>query len=528
MTEAVYEENRSSEEPSVEEENPPTGAERREALTLLACIFIIAACTLVYELLIATVSSYLLGSSVTQFSLSIGAFLGAMGLGSHLSQLIRRSLLGYFVLIETTLAVLGGMSVSLLFWTYYATPFYSVTLYTLILAIGTLIGLELPILTRLLRQYGSLRTIIAQALSFDYVGSLIGSILFPLLLLPYLGKTRTAFVIGLLNLSVAMWTVYVFRAKLRGRVALFAMGGGVGAILITGLVFSQRLGSLMEQHLYQDDIIYSAQTPYQRIILTRWRDDLRLYLDGNLQFSSTDEYRYHEALIHPAMSLPPKVESVLVLGGGDGLAARELLKYPQVKRILLIDIDPQMTRLGKTYPAIVELNKNALNDPRVQIVNMDAQKFLERDSRLYDLIVADLPDPNNDDLAKLYSVEFFRLVQHRLSAAGVMVTQATSPFFAREAFWCIVKTIEATGLKTAPYHAYVPSFGDWGFVLASARPIDRRRIRVQVPTRYLTAATLPAMFTFSKDVDEIPVNASTLDRAVILDYYLDQWKRWGE
>ena len=499
---------------------------RREALTLLASIFVIAGCGLIYELLIATVSSYLLGSSVTQFSLSIGVFIGAMGLGSHLSQRVTRNLLSVFILTEVALALTGGASVFLLFGAYSLGALYWLALYTVLMVIGALVGLELPILTRLLKPYGSLRTVIAQALSFDYVGALVGSLLFPLLLLPALGMARTACFVGLLNIGIAAWNVFVFRQQLRRRHVLLGLCGATTLALSAAFAFSVRAIGLLESRLYEDEVVYTAQTRYQRIVITRWREDVRLFLDGNLQFASTDEYRYHEALIHPALSLAPAMEEVLVLGGGDGLAIREILKYQSVKRVTLVDIDPAMTRLGQTYPPLAALNRGALADPRVRLVHQDAYKFLEQRSQLYDVIVSDLPDPNSDLLAKLYSREFYRLVYRHLAASGLFVTQATSPLFAREAFWCIESTIEEAGFHTAPYHAYVPSFGEWGFVLASPHTVRRDRLSLAVPTRFLTQESLRQMFVWSKDTAAVPVDVSTLDRPTVLHYYLNDWKQW--
>jgi spermidine synthase len=503
-----------------------TEKQRLEALALLASIFVIAACGLIYELLIATVSSYLLGSSVTQFSISIGVFIGAMGLGSHLSQRIRHNLLGTFILIEIVLGLAGGISVLLLFYTYATGWLYWLALYATLIFIGALTGLELPLLTRLLKPYGALREVIARALSFDYVGALTGSLLFPLLLLPTLGLTRTAFLIGMVNVGVAAWNAHLLRARLPRAGLLLAICALSASVLLAGLVFADRAVSIAERGLYDDEIIYAKQTPYQRLVVTRWREDLRLFIDGNLQFSSVDEYRYHEALIHPAMSLLPRAESVLLLGGGDGLAVREVAKYRSVKNITLIDIDPAMTQLGQTFPAIAELNGNALRDPRVRVINDDAYKFLERNAQLYDVIVADLPDPNNDALAKLYSVEFYKLVKRHLSAQGVFVTQATSSFFSRETFWCIHESVDAAGLHTLPYHAYVPSFGDWGFVLAAPRKLDAAQTDVPVPAKFLTRATMKEMFVLPRDIGPVPVDTSTLDRPTVIDYYRRNNKQW--
>lgn len=504
----------------------PVPAERREALTLLGSIFVVAAGGLVYELLIATVSAYLLGSSVTQFSIAIGVFIGSMGLGSHLSQRVRENLLSVFIAVEILLGVVGGLSVGLLFGAFAMGAVYWAVLYGALVSIGALTGLELPLLTRLLKDYGSLRSIIAKALSVDYVGALAGSVLFPLVLLPMMGMTRTAFAVGIVNVAVAAWNVRVFRRRLPHARRLFA-GAGIAAVLLAaGFAFSLRIVDLIEEHLYEDQIIYTAQTPYQRIVVTRWRDDVRLHLDKNLQFSSMDEYRYHEALVHPALSLAAARESVLVLGGGDGLGVREVLKHPGVKQVTLIDIDPKMTELGKTFAPFTELNRGALSDPRVKIVNEDAHAYLDRTSELYHVILGDLPDPNTEALAKLYSREFYRLVKRHLAAGGVFATQATSPFYARDAYWCVVRSVEASGLRAWPYHAQVPSFGEWGFVLASSAALEPASAAIGVPTRYLSRELLPHLFSFGADVAAVPVEVSTFDRPTVQRYYLEGWRRW--
>lgn len=504
--------------------------ERTETLTLLGTVFLVAACGLIYELLTATISSYLLGSSVTQFSLCIGTFIGAMGLGSWASQWVTRDLLRVFLLVEIALGVIGGLSAWTLFAVYalFGNGYYA-ALFSLLILLGGLTGLELPLLTRLLNAYGALRTVIAQALSFDYIGALLGALAFPLLLLPALGTTRTAFLVGLLNLLVAAYNVWVFRARLRAPLVPGLLCGALALLLAGGLAQAERASSWLERRLYEDEIIYTKQTQYQRLVLTRWHDDLRLFLDGNLQFSSADEYRYHEALVHPAVRLARSCEDVLVLGGGDGLGVREVLKHPSVRRVTLVDIDPAMTTLGRTYPALTKLNKNALSDSRIRIVHDDAFTFLERGDvgTKYGVIIADLPDPNNEALAKLYSREFYGLARRRLARGGVFVTQATSPFFARDAFWCVSRTLRAAGWTTTPYHAYVPSFGDWGFVLASReRALKLSDVKIQVPTRFLRTESLSALAAFDADSAPAPVSPSSLDHPRILSYYEKGAKRW--
>lgn len=501
--------------------------DREEALVLLASIFLVAACGLIYELLIATVSSYLLGSSVTQFSLSVGLFVGSMGLGSWLSQRITRDLLRVFVGLELLLGLVGGISAAALYWVYAYGSLYWVALLGFLILIGTLVGIELPLLVRLLEGYGQLRTIVAQALSFDYLGCLVGSVLFPLLLLPTLGITRTAFLVGLVNVGVALYVVRLFGPRVQAKGLISPMVCGlVGLVLAVGFFNSLRLNSLLERRLYEDEVIYTQQSAYQRIVFTRWRDDFRLFLDGNLQFSSTDEHRYHEVLVHPAMGLAANREEVLLLGGGDGLGVREVLRWPEVRRVTLVDLDPEMTRLGRTFPALRELNREVLEDPRVQVVNTDAHAFLERTSDRYGVIIADLPDPNGDALAKLYSVEFYRLARRHLSPGGVFVTQSSSPFFSREAFWCIARSVRKAGFSTLPVHTYVPSFGDWGFVLAAERPLALEGARLPSGLRYLTPELLRVLPVFDGDTGELPVEVSTIDHPRILRYYLDGAHRW--
>lgn len=516
--------------PLPEVQRSEAGADARtEALALLASIFLVAACGLTYELLIATVSSYLLGNSVTQFSLSIGLFVGSMGLGSWISQRITKHLLAVFVWLEIALGVVGGLSATLLFGAYAAGHaeglIYQVVLYGLLIGIGALVGTELPLLVRLMDRYGELRTIVAQALSFDYLGCLIGSLLFPLVLLPALGQTRTAFLIGMVNIGVAVYTLRVFRHRLPGRLHL-AVCGGAAVVLALGFVNSTRITGILERQLYDDEVIHAEQTRYQRIVFTRWRGDFRLFLDGNLQFSSMDEYRYHEALIHPAMALSASRKRVLILGGGDGLGVREALRYPDVEQVTLVDLDPEMTRLGRTFPALRELNRDALSDPRVQVVNRDAHTFLERGAGQYGVIIADLPDPNGDALAKLYSVEFYRLARRHLSPGGVFVTQATSPFFSRDAFWCIAKSMRRAGFQVRPLHAYVPSFGDWGFCLGADRQLSLTGVQLPTGLRYLTPDLAPSLAIFEADSAEVPVEVSTVDHPRILRYYHDEAQRW--
>lgn len=498
-------------------------------LWLYASVAAVATCGIVYELLIGAASSQLLGDAITQYSLTIGLYLSAMGLGSWLSQHLERRLFGWFLGTELGVGALGGFSVLLLFWVYANAPdAYPFAQYGLTLALGSLVGLEVPVLMRLLESKAELRYNAAYVLSLDYLGGLVGSVAFPLALLPWLGLVRTALLMGLLNVAVALLGAWRYRPGFFKRRPVFglvsaALGLGLGACMVQ----AQSLEAMMEESLYRDTIVVAQQTPYQRIVLTRSGTELRLYLNGNLQYASSDEHRYHEALVQvPVAFLGAAPREVLVLGGGDGLAARELLKHPGVKRVDLVDLDAKMTELHRQHPLLVALNEGALNDPRVHLHHEDALKHLEALKAPVDLIVVDLPDPSAEALAKLYSREFFRLAGSKLRRHGALVVQASSPYFAREAFWCVAKTVEAAGLTVRPYHLDVPSFGDWGFVLASPRALRPLARPLGVPTRHLKEALVPGLFAFGHDADGAAsgsLQVSTVGQPSLLRYYQSGW-----
>ncbi len=505
---------------------------QRELAALVYTVFIAGVCSIVYELLIASTAAYFLGDSVKYFSLTIGLYMAAMGAGSYVSKLIRRRLLTSFIGAELLLGLLGGLAVPLLYTAYSHTDAFLWVYAVLTLGVGFLIGLEIPFLTRLLEEYAELRVNIAHTLSLDYLGALVATLAFPFLLLPWLGSFRTSLVFGAINLSIAVLLLRFFRERLERPWGTWLHLGtwAAGVLLAAGLLLSGPLLSAWERAAYEDRVVFAAQTPYQHIVLTRHRDDLRLFLDGNLQFSSLDEHRYHEALIHVPMALAPPVRRVLLLGAGDGLAMRELLRYPRLEQITLVDLDPEVVELARTNPYLRALNRDSLSkDPRVRVLHDDALSFLQSRQELFDLIVADLPDPNNTALARLYTREFFTAVRDSLSPNGVLVTQAASPFYTREAFWCIAATVASAGFaEVRPYHAPIPSFGDWGFVLAAKGPLKSPdETAIEVTTRYLDQATLARLFGFEKDLAATPVAVNTLDRPVLLDYYLDGWRQWG-
>lgn len=492
------------------------------AFVLFLSVFLIAACGLIYELIAGALASYLLGDSILQFSTVIGTYLFAMGIGSWLSRYITRELVARFISIELMVGLAGGFSSTVLFFAFAYAQGFRLLLYGVVLLIGILVGLEIPLLMRILRERYQLRELVANVLTFDYLGALGASLLFPLFLVPRLGLVRGAMLFGLVNALVALWSTWLFRQHLAQPLVQRAAAAAVVLVLAAGLVFGDHITDTADAALYADEVILARTTPYQRIAVTRWKDDIRLYLNGHLQFSSRDEYRYHEPLIHPGLASIPAPRRVLVLGGGDGLAVREILRYPAVQSVTLVDLDPEMTRLFRDHPLLAGLNGHSLKDPRVRIINADAFPWLESNRESFDFAAVDFPDPNNYSLGKLYTTAFYRLLKRSLAAGGVAVVQSTSPMFARQSFWCIHETMKAAGFRTYPYHVYVPSFGEWGYVLGAQtewRPPDR----LPAGLRFLTPSNVATLFDFPPDLAPVPAEPNRLFDQVLVRYYDREW-----
>ena len=492
-------------------------------VVLFLSVALIAACGLIYELVAGTLASYLLGDSVFQFSTVIGSYLFAMGVGSYLSRFIVRGLVARFISIELMVGLVGGFSSAALFLAFAYTQGFQLILYAIVLVIGILVGLEIPLLMRILKHRLEFRELVAHVLTFDYLGALGASLLFPILLVPKLGMVRSALLFGIINAGVALWSTYLFRDQLGARRWLRAACVAVLAVLGAGMAGAERITQAADNNLYADEVIFARDTRYQRIVLTKWKDDVRLFLSSHLQFSSRDEYRYHEALVHPGLSSLPGARRVLVLGGGDGLAVREILKYPNVDSVTLVDLDPEMTRLFSTHPYLVTLNQHSLTNARVHVINADAFPWLQQTSEPFDFIVVDFPDPTNYSLGKLYTTAFYRLMARHLSAQGLAVVQSTSPLFARQSYWCIAETLKQARLKTYPYHLYVPSFGEWGFVLAGPNTYEPP-MRLPERLRYLSVAAIPQLFQFPNDMLPVDAEPNRLNDQVLVRYYEHDWR----
>lgn len=508
------------------------------ARLLYVNVLLVATCGLVYELLAGTLGSYLLGDSVTQFSLVIGLYLSAMGLGAWLSGHIEGNLARRFIEVELAVALVGGLSAPILYVAFSEVQSFQVVLLGFVVAIGTLVGLELPLLMRIVQSQVAFKDLVSHVLTFDYAGALLASLAFPLLLVPRLGLMRTSLCVGLINAAVALWGTWLLGPALPRPGGLRARAGLVMVLLTLGIGKASELTSWAESRVYADEIVFARTSAYQRVLVTQSRAGFQLFLNGNLQFASADEYRYHEALVHPPLiaagrgGAPPA--RVLILGGGDGLALREVLAHP-VDSVTLVDLDPAMTELGSGFEPLARLNRRAFSDPRVQVVNEDAMVWLDTEVAgggspvpgMYDAAIVDFPDPNTFALGKLYTRRFFRQLAAHLAPGAAVSVQATSPLFARKSFWCIVETMKAAGLHTHPYHVAVPSFGEWGFVLAAPEPFEPPRVPpASVPLRFLNADALAGMFDFSADMGPLDVEINRLDNQRLVHYYEAEWRRW--
>lgn len=508
---------------------------RLRRVLLLGASLACAACGLVYELGLLNLATSLTGSSLRSSSIVLGTFVFAMGIGSILSKsLIGRPLAG-FVGIELALAAVGGTSGLLLYLTYARFDLYEPALLAFATVIGALIGAEIPLLMELLQRLRrtSASEDAADLMAADYLGALVGGLAFPFLLVPRFGLVRASLAVGVLNVVCALLVV---AAAGRGPQLRRAAVPFAAVLVLLGFVAFRTEDWLVDarQRLYEDPIVSATRSPYQDVVLTRSSNgkDLRLFLDGDLQFSSVDEYRFHESLVHPVMGRQSPVRRMLVLGGGDGLAVREVLRYPDVEHVTLVDLDAAVTDLARTDERIVSLNEDALSDQRVEVVHADAMRWVDDLARsgapaseLYDVVLLDFPDPDDLAIARLYSVEMYLGVRSVLAPGGAIAVQSGSPWFAPDAFWCVERTLREAGFATVPYHVDVPSFGDWGFVAAQRIDDGPPTLGVDdsVTTRFMTSAELGAATVFAADRDRRPVDPSTLDDPVIAEYTARGW-----
>ncbi|MCS6820294.1 MAG: polyamine aminopropyltransferase [Microscillaceae bacterium] len=511
---------------------PQTNTSRSAILKI--SLFATGLSGIVAEYILSTLASYFLGDSVFQWTIILSLMLFSMGLGSRITQFIQNDLLFYFIMIEFSLSLLVSFSAMSVYLVSGFTVYTPVIIYALSICIGLLIGLEIPLVTRLNQAYEVLRVNIASVMEKDYYGSLVGGVFFAFVGLPYLGLTYTPFVLGAVNFSVALM-VYFKLNNLIGKKNLWTaqiMGVFCFLAISVGGYFAEPIIFFGEQRKYKDKVIFQHQSRYQHLVITQWQNNYWFFIDGSQQFCTLDEVMYHEPLVHPVMTAHLYPQDILVLGGGDGLVARELLKYPSVKSITIVDIDKDITDLAKTHPVFLKVNQKAMLDKRVKIINQDAFQFLANTSQFFDIIICDLPDPRNIELNRLFSQEFYGFCFRQLRPEGLLITQAGSPYYATKAFKCIDLTLQHVGFSTLPMHNQILTMGEWGFLIGSKKIVDRPTLKKRfqnlrfdhIDTQFLTQEAMLQMTSFGKlnvfiSPDEL-IEINTLQNPVLYRYYL--------
>lgn len=496
------------------------------AVLLFLSVFTIATCGLIYELVAGTLASYLLGDSVKQFSFIIGIYLFAMGVGSYAAKFLDESrLLDKFIEIEIMVGLVGGLSSTILFMLFQNAAYFETLLYVLVFLTGALVGLELPLLMNILQNRVEFKDLVSNVFTFDYIGSLLASIAFPILLVPQLGLIRTSLFFGILNIIVAIILCFRLKSEIFNPRALRQKAFAALLFLVMMFFLSENIMSYAEGNLYTGEkIVYAKSTPYQRLVLTRIKEELRLYINNNLQFSTRDEYRYHESLVHPVMSKAASVRRVLVLGGGDGLAAREILKYPEVEQLTLVDLDPEMTKLFSQNDFLTQVNQHSLQDPKLRIINQDAFIWLRDNQEKFDVAIIDFPDPSNYSLGKLYSNAFYQTFAKSLTDSALVVVQSTSPYNAPKSFWCVNQTLLQSFKATYPYHVLVPSFGDWGYVIATRQDFfDVNQTKRRVNALRFYDYNFAPFSEFGNDSKFRETEVNQLDNQVLVRYFMEEW-----
>lgn len=516
-------------------------------ILLAFCMFTTGASGLVNEYVLATITTYILGNSIEQFSMVIASMMLMMGVsGLVQSKMSDNNLLQKFIAVEVIMALLGGFAPLAIYAAYgFLENSFQIVHYFFVLSVGFLIGFEIPLVMRIIDQHKiKLRTNLTLVYAMDYIGAFVGAVIWVEYLLKNYPLTEISFIVAGFNFIVASITIiYFLKQKLISKPFIYIVLLIITSVLlIAGFISNRDISGLLEQRFYDDPIVHKETTKYQHLVITHnsGSGDTRLYINGNTQFSSLDEERYHDFLVHPLMEATTSRDNILILGGGDGLALREVNKYSNVQSVTLVDLDPDMVKIASTNERLTKLNNHAFKNANiatlpfqisdsgakqgiylsedgseqksewvaaVTVYNIDADLFLrKKPKQKWDAVIIDLPDPSGIEISKLYSKQFYQNLKRYLTPDAYISIQSTSPYHAKDAYLAIGNTLKAAGFNVLPYRQNIPSFGDWGYYLAwttSEQPTElKKRLSkldtFSVDTNFITPELLASSFAFGK------------------------------
>jgi spermidine synthase len=504
------------------------GVERNVAIAarparwvVLLAVLVCAACGLVYELALAALGGTLGGDPVVETSIVLSVMVFAMGLGALAAKPLARRAAAAFIAVEILLAAAGGMCATVLYAAFAWYDVYRWPMIAVAAVLGLLIGAEIPLLMTLVQRIRPQEagSAVADLFAADYVGALIGGLLFPFLLLPHLGQLRTVVLAGAINaVAGALVVLWLFRADLSGRerLGLYAAVAGVLALLAGTWLCTPAFERAARAALYDGDVVFARDD----VVVAHTGVGTELYVDGERRVSTTAGNEAAQALVHPAMA--GRHEHVLVLGGGDGLALREVLRYPAVRDVIVVIARDAETAPARTDPALRALAGDAFADPRVRVVVADAFAWARAARDRFDVVVADLAAPSTGSAARLYTQEFYGLVRTVLRPAGRFVVHAPAPDAHRRAYWCVDAGLRAAGLGTVPYRVTAAGPVGQGYVLAAVTAPTELRAADDAPdpavVPFLTPERLGRATWFPPSTARLDVPPATLTRPRIAEY----------
>lgn len=557
-----------------------TDSNKSAIATLVAIsVFFSGMSSMMNEFNLSSISSMILGNANQQWALTIAIMLLAMGIGGFSQRFLNDSkLMLKFMGVEILLSLSGSFAPIAIYGAYAFMPdHFTLIHYFAIFTIGFLVGFEIPLAIRIIEQYKpQLSDNLGFVFGSEYVGTFVGSLVFVGFILGSIAFTEASFMISGVNLFVALISFTFFIMVINPKLEIserinVKMVSVLVMITITSIGYGynnvNKWEINIEQKLYDDPIVQTFTSKFQHIVLTKNKKNgnHRQYINGNTQWAQEDEHMYHDMLVHPIMSLTENHDNILVLGGGDGLALRELKKYSDVENITLVDLDPQMIEFSRTNPIMREINESSFDG--VEIINskgvfagqrtfkhrvevtpgkfktianlntvfIDANIFLNEVEGKFDVVIIDLPDPSTVELSKLYSREFYMNLKRRMTDDAMVVIQSTSPFHAKESYLMIGRTLEAADFHVEPYRQNIPSFGEWGWWLGWKNTQSEdlvydklETVTIDVPTDYIDVDTMEASFVFGKGMLDNPQydDVNTWMKPILVNVYKNDWQNY--